>query len=276
MFFKLGCFHLVYDTGRMAKALLQTEVGKDNSSCRPRLCTDMGRNGLYIPLFAKLEHVLTNRPLPMPQYITTSGGREHVCRASKLVCRCNHDFLLEYPARVSSPRRKLTMRLLALLPIAFAGCALAAPAPKPEELDPRNWPSVTSFLSKLVALFPADMLVQDACGLITGGENVLGTIFDIPSTQNDACGDVTVLFARGTCDSGNVGVLTGPWFFKALGSALKATGRSLGVQGLEYAASVDGYLTGNEVSGQDLLVFSVSLLVSKRLRADLSLTKVPT
>lgn len=144
------------------------------------------------------------------------------------------------------------MRFFALLPVALTGYALALPSPKPEELDRRDWPSITSFLAKVAALFPADVLVADACDLITGGEDVIGTVFDIQSTENEACGDVTVLFARGTCDSGNVGVLTGPWFFNALESAVAATGRSLGVQGLDYPASVEGYLTGSESSGRDL------------------------
>ncbi|POR37050.1 Cutinase [Tolypocladium paradoxum] len=143
------------------------------------------------------------------------------------------------------------MRFLALLPVTLTGYALALPSPKPEELARRDWPSVTAFLSEVAAVFPANMLVQDACGLITAGEQVIGTVLGIPSTENGPCGDVTVLFARGTCDSGNVGVLTGPWFFKALDSAAKATGRSLGVQGLDYPASVEGYLTGSEGPGQD-------------------------
>ncbi|PNY28395.1 Cutinase [Tolypocladium capitatum] len=149
------------------------------------------------------------------------------------------------------------MRFLALFPVALAGYALALPSPRPEELARRNWPSVTTFLSKVAAVFPASVLVEDACGLITAGERTVAIVFGIPSSENDACGDVTVLWARGTCDPGNVGVLTAPWFFKALDSVVRASGRSLGVQGLDYPASVEGYLTGSEGPGQDLLVLLV-------------------
>lgn len=63
------------------------------------------------------------------------------------------------------------------------------------------------------------------------------------STRNDLvngeCKAVTVIFARGTGETGNVGTVTGPPFFTALSSALGAD--NVAVQGVDYAASTAGF-----------------------------------
>lgn len=128
------------------------------------------------------------------------------------------------------------------------GSALAFPTKQPETLAERDWPAVNDFLAKLGKLFPISVIVTESCGIIGLGQQTLASFFQIPSTENDACGDVTVLFARGTCDPGNVGVVTGPWFFRALENRLR--GKSVGVRGFSYAASVDGFLTGSKDAGR--------------------------
>ncbi|UNI18325.1 Cutinase [Purpureocillium takamizusanense] len=139
-----------------------------------------------------------------------------------------------------------------LLPLFLAASqVLALPAPSSSDLERRNWPDVTEFVSKVASLFPVNVAIKDVCGVLTAGELFLATTFGIPTTENDACGDVTLMFARGTCDPGNVGVLTGPFFFKALEEKLQGSGRSLGVQGVAYPASVDGYLTGSPGNGEN-------------------------
>lgn len=70
------------------------------------------------------------------------------------------------------------------------------------------------------------------------------------STQNGLSGDckaVTVIFARGTTETGNVGTATGPPFFEALASKL-GDGK-LAVQGVEYAADVAGIMQGGDTAG---------------------------
>ncbi|KAH7010613.1 cutinase [Microdochium trichocladiopsis] len=57
--------------------------------------------------------------------------------------------------------------------------------------------------------------------------------------QNAPCSDVTVIFARGTTEPGNVGLVTGPPFLDALSEQL--AGRSLSVQGVEYPATFAGF-----------------------------------
>ena len=61
-----------------------------------------------------------------------------------------------------------------------------------------------------------------------------------PTTQNDvvnhaACTNLTVIFARGTSEAGNVGSIAGPPMFTALQTAL---GRPITKQGVDYPASV--------------------------------------
>ncbi|KAL8714552.1 MAG: hypothetical protein Q9220_001500 [cf. Caloplaca sp. 1 TL-2023] len=65
------------------------------------------------------------------------------------------------------------------------------------------------------------------------------------------CRPVTVIFARGTTEPGNVGTLTGPPFFNALDLAIGT--QNVGVQGVPYLASIGGYLAGGDVGGSATL-----------------------
>ncbi|KAM3076828.1 hypothetical protein ACMFMG_003704 [Clarireedia jacksonii] len=73
-------------------------------------------------------------------------------------------------------------------------------------------------------------------------------------TQNDfldkkgSCATMMVLFARGTGEPGNVGILTGPPFFTALAAYMNGTG-DLMIQGVDYDASIDGFLDGGDNKG---------------------------
>ncbi|KAI9713722.1 MAG: hypothetical protein M1812_006560 [Candelaria pacifica] len=69
-------------------------------------------------------------------------------------------------------------------------------------------------------------------------------------TRNElssACKPVTVIFARGTIELGNVGNLAGPPFFNALDDAIGAT--NVAYQGVDYPADVLGYLAGGSTAG---------------------------
>ncbi|PSN72383.1 cutinase precursor [Corynespora cassiicola Philippines] len=69
-------------------------------------------------------------------------------------------------------------------------------------------------------------------------------------TDGTPCRDVTVIYARGTTQAGNVGApdTEGPTFFNALASALGGTGR-LAIQGVTYPANVFGFLAGGDANG---------------------------
>ena len=70
-------------------------------------------------------------------------------------------------------------------------------------------------------------------------------------TDAGTCNDITVLFARGTTEAGNVGSLTGPPFFQALSTAVGAD--KLTVQGVDYAADIPGFLEGGDPQGSSEL-----------------------
>jgi len=71
-------------------------------------------------------------------------------------------------------------------------------------------------------------------------------------TENDlvdgsACKAVTVIFARGTSELGNVGNLAGPPFFAALANIIGES--NLAVQGVDYGATIAGFLEGGDPAG---------------------------
>jgi hypothetical protein len=72
----------------------------------------------------------------------------------------------------------------------------------------------------------------------------------VGDTQNGLsgpCKPYTVIFARGTTESGNVGAVAGPPFFQALASRVGSG--NLAVQGVNYAADVAGFLVGGDPVG---------------------------
>lgn len=69
----------------------------------------------------------------------------------------------------------------------------------------------------------------------------------------EECKPVTVIFARGTIEPGNVGTLVGPPFFNTLELAIGE--ENVGVQGVDYAATVFGYLEGGDAEGGETLAF---------------------
>ena len=66
-------------------------------------------------------------------------------------------------------------------------------------------------------------------------------------TDGTPCREVTVIFARGTSESGNIGTLAGPPFFNALAGIIGTN--NLAVQGVDYDASIVGFLEGGDPTG---------------------------
>lgn len=113
---------------------------------------------------------------------------------------------------------KLTASTLALLPL-----ALAAPSPSDHGFSSMHARSV------------------EARQLATSNtENGLGA--------GQACKAMTVIFARGTTEQGNVGTLAGPPFFQAL-STMVGGDANLAVQGVNYPADIPGFLAGGDKQG---------------------------
>ncbi|PMD18217.1 carbohydrate esterase family 5 protein [Hyaloscypha hepaticicola] len=70
-------------------------------------------------------------------------------------------------------------------------------------------------------------------------------------TAGTGCKAITVVFARGTTEQGNVGTLTGPQFFAALANVVGTN--NIAVQGVDYPASVQGFLAGGDANGSTLM-----------------------
>ncbi|KAJ5054019.1 uncharacterized protein L3040_000305 [Drepanopeziza brunnea f. sp. 'multigermtubi'] len=68
------------------------------------------------------------------------------------------------------------------------------------------------------------------------------------ASAGNSCTAHTVIFARGTAEPGNVGILVGPPFFAALEARLGPG--QFSVQGVNtYPASVEGFLAGGDARG---------------------------
>ncbi|KDR69341.1 hypothetical protein GALMADRAFT_77616 [Galerina marginata CBS 339.88] len=81
------------------------------------------------------------------------------------------------------------------------------------------------------------------------------TVYAAPTTSQ-ACSDVTVIFARGTSEAAPIGSVVGPPFQTALRTALGS--RSLSFQGVNYAATVGGFLMGGDRVGAATMAQNVA------------------
>ncbi|KAK7948627.1 cutinase precursor [Apiospora aurea] len=83
------------------------------------------------------------------------------------------------------------------------------------------------------------------------------------TTQNGlsgGCKGMTVIFARGTTETGNVGTVAGPPFFQALS---KKVNGDLAVQGVEYPADIPGFLQGGDKDGSAKMAQLVQQALAK-------------
>ncbi|KAF4966634.1 hypothetical protein FSARC_5683 [Fusarium sarcochroum] len=84
------------------------------------------------------------------------------------------------------------------------------------------------------------------------------------STQNGLsgeCKDVTIIFARGTSEMGNVGSAAGPPFFQALADQIGND--KLAVQGVEYSASAAGIAQMGDKAGSEKMASLVKQAYQK-------------
>ena len=99
--------------------------------------------------------------------------------------------------------------------------------------------SPTSVKATATAVVPPSQTGSSGGGIIGGNCTPQGsgggTTEDGVKNKN-CCTDVTVIYARGTGESGNVGFVSGPPMFKSLRAKLGAARAT--VQGVDYPASV--------------------------------------
>lgn len=70
---------------------------------------------------------------------------------------------------------------------------------------------------------------------------------ELTTVAGVGCKPITVIFARGTIEPGNVGDLVGPPFFNDLDDLIGAD--NIAVQGVDYSATIVGYLAGGDPGG---------------------------
>ena len=85
---------------------------------------------------------------------------------------------------------------------------------------------------------------------------------NLSDTRNELqeCKPVTVIFARGTTEPGNVGSRVGPPFFNALEVAIG--NENMAVQGVDYPAAILGYIKDGDPAGTTKLASLVQQAVS--------------
>lgn len=147
---------------------------------------------------------------------------------------------------------RLLASTLLLLPLALSS-PVAIPAETPQVLEQRT--SINTLLALISSLFPIEQTLSAASDLISAADSALALALGYTTTYNQLtatnaqCGDVTLIYARGTDEPGNVGALVGPELYAALELALVGTGASLVFQGVgDYDATVTEYLEGGSTT----------------------------
>ena len=79
------------------------------------------------------------------------------------------------------------------------------------------------------------------------------------------CQPLTLIYARGTTEPGNVGKSLGPTYFTALVAATNST--KLAVQGVDYPASIFGFLEGGDPHGSVVMANLVTQVSSRYITA---------
>jgi cutinase len=141
-----------------------------------------------------------------------------------------------------------------LLPLSLLVSSTFA-APTPQEATGPSFPITDLIDSDLtVAEYTAQLEGQTVGEPSVAKRQYNGDTFN-QFTDGSACRDVTLFFARGTTSPGNVGEAgsEGPTFFNAVASRLGGTSR-LAIQGVNYSASVLGFLAGGDAAGGTTLL----------------------
>lgn len=131
---------------------------------------------------------------------------------------------------------------------------------------PRSHANPTPTPPSSISNFSTEALEGSFCFL---SPNTDPTIND---TRNDLlagrCADILVIYARGTCDPGNIGAKTGPALFTALDTLLPGV---VAVQGVNYPADVLGYLEGGSKNGSMDMANSVNIAAKQCPRSKIVL-----
>ncbi|KAF4614450.1 hypothetical protein D9613_002536 [Agrocybe pediades] len=81
-----------------------------------------------------------------------------------------------------------------------------------------------------------------------------------PVEERASCADVTVVFARGTLETAPIGTVVGPPFQAAIQAAIGS--KTLTFQGVNYPASIAGFLEGGDPNGATTMANDVNAAAS--------------
>lgn len=146
-----------------------------------------------------------------------------------------------------------TMKLFAhsVALLLSVGCGVYGLPVDIADLMSRQSNPLNPFLSIITNLPPTNLLVDGAAAGLTNIEGLLVPVVG-GTTQSDLetnkpCAQMTIIFARGTTEPGNMGVFAGPQLVQAVQTAMPGT--SINVQGVNYTATIQGYLAGGGTDG---------------------------
>lgn len=104
---------------------------------------------------------------------------------------------------------------------------------------------------------------SEVASAVAGCQGVTATGQTANDIVNGICKPFTLLFARGTTETGNIGSIVGPPFVLALQNAFGAN--NVAVQGVNnYPATANDYCTGGSITGSQNLAQVRPLFVSLR------------
>lgn len=173
------------------------------------------------------------------------------------------------------------MKLQSILPFAAVlGAALAAPAPVAQQ-EGASFPVTDVIDTGLTIKEYAEALEAgkvpekvDTATRVSKRQYTGDTYNQL--TDGTACRRVTVIYARGTTQEGNVGSADseGPTFFNALASRLGGANQ-LAIQGVTYPADIFGFLAGGDAKGATTM-FNLINQVRTSTRAEQIVTNTST
>jgi hypothetical protein len=171
--------------------------------------------------------------LDQNKYYTHSPSYESPATPARSSLVQDHDqytVLVQFNSTQPS-KMKLSIVSVALL----SSVVLAAPAPA---ADPEAFP--------ISELLTSDLSIEEHA--LSKRQYSSSSYNQL--TDGTACRPITVIYARGTLQAGNVGDsrAVGPLFFNNLASKVGGTSK-LAIQGVTYSASINGFSQGGDPAG---------------------------
>ncbi|KAF5494432.1 Cutinase [Colletotrichum siamense] len=149
-------------------------------------------------------------------------------------------------------------------------CFFALAASIPHSVPPKPRFDVGGMITMIEDFFPANQTLSfNTTGMDQAWAQIASNFslsVEENSLQKDRCADIMVVFARGTYEIGNVGVLVGAPFLQVL-RELAAPGLTIEMQGVEYAANMTGYQLGGDPEGSQKMADTILTVQNKCPRA---------